>query len=306
MIAVVGSEREVETLYLLECLKQLKARACLIETVGFPEQIPASIQPDRMAFGALPLNRIRALYLRNTFTAPEQLGSAIDKEMSRNWYATIMALREKANFLLSLLHLLQEKRVPIVNPLGSQLTMLKPYQLYLLRSAGIPVPRTLITNDPKKASAFARLCRRVIYKPVMGGATTKELQKSDLKPSRLDLLRNAPVTFQELVPGLNIRVYVVGGKVASSAIIHTTKLDFREEEGEVEPLRLPPEVAALCVKAARACKLLFTGIDLKWDGRKRYTFLECNVSPMFCGYDRKAKAQVGPSLARYLISLSRG
>ncbi len=306
MIAVVGSRKELQSAYIFQCLKELGERPCLLETADFPEKVAASLEPGRASYAEARLSSIRVAYLRSTFSSPEQLGQGIRKDMERNWYGTLMRLREKSNFLSSLLFWLRSKGVRLVNPLESQYTMFKPFQLERLKSAGIPLPRTLVTNDPGRVRAFARLCKRVIYKPVTGGAATRELLPSDLTSSRLELLKNAPVTFQELVPGFNVRVYVVGPRVVSSSIIHTEKLDFREGEGPVEPIRLPQEVRRLCLKAARACKLLFTGIDLKWDGKKRYTFLECNVSPMFCGYDRKAKAQVGPSLARYLISLSRG
>jgi len=49
------------------------------------------------------------------------------------------------------------------------------------------VPETRWTNDPDEVRSFAAAAR-VAYKPVSGGAATRELGADDLAPSRLDLL----------------------------------------------------------------------------------------------------------------------
>ena len=127
------------------------------------------------------------------------------------------------------------------NPPSSDWIMTKPAQLAALKAAGLPVPRTLWSNDPVAVRRFAA-GGRVAYKPVMGGAATRELGPEDLTDERLSALSAAPVTFQELLPGEDIRVYVLDGEVIASMRIVTSALDFRQNEERLEPVELPPEM----------------------------------------------------------------
>ena len=97
--------------------------------------------------------------------------------------------------------------MPLYNPMPADWLLTKPMQIALLDRAGMPVPETIWTNDPDAVRRFAE-GRRVAYKPVAGGAATKELGPEDLTEERLARSAGRPVTFQELLPGDNYRVYV--------------------------------------------------------------------------------------------------
>ena len=141
-----------------------------------------------------------------------------------------------------------------------------------------------------------------IYKPVSGGAATRQLNPGDLTPSRLAKLSAAPVTFQELLPGDDIRVYVIDGKVVARLRIVTDALDFRQNEEAVETVSLPDEVDRQCVMAARILGLRFTGMDLKADAKGTLRILELNPSAMFLGFDQLAGTDVAGDLTEALLA----
>jgi glutathione synthase/RimK-type ligase-like ATP-grasp enzyme len=195
--------------------------------------------------------------------------------------------------------------VPVYNGLAASLRMTKPFQLALLKEAGLPVAATRWTNDPSQVRSFA-VGRRIAYKPVSGGAATRELDADDLAPSRLDLLSRAPVTFQTLLPGEDIRVYVLDGEVIAAIRIVTRALDFRGHEERCERIELPTAVRQQCIRAAQVLGLRFTGMDLKRDAAGTLRFLELNGSPMFLGFDARAGTDIAGCLAERLVSWLSG
>jgi hypothetical protein len=125
-----------------------------------------------------------------------------------------------------------------------------------------------------------------VYKPLAGGGRCRRLSAADLEPDRLRLLAGAPALFQEEVPGANIRVYVVGDRVAAAYEIVSEELDYRGAEDAVVPTALDAAEHDACLRAAAACDMTFTGIDLRRRPDGGFAVLECNPSPMFAGIER--------------------
>jgi glutathione synthase/RimK-type ligase-like ATP-grasp enzyme len=146
----------------------------------------------------------------------------------------------------------------------------------------------------------------VAYKPVLGGAATRELKPEDLTDARLAALDASPVTFQELLPGEDIRVYVLDGEIIASLRIVTSALDFRQNEERIEQIELPPEVARQCVKAAEVLGMRWTGMDLKRGADGVLKFLELNASPMFLGFDARAGTDILGRFCRALAGAALG
>ena len=151
--------------------------------------------------------------------------------MSDDWRTSLVILREKAEVLIAVMRRWEAMGLPIYNPLSASDAVRKPYQMAELARAGLPVPETLWTNDPAAVRRFAD-GRRIAYKPVAGGAATRELEASDLDDAKLARLANAPVTFQELLAGRDIRVFILDGRVVAAFQIHSQALDYRQNEGE--------------------------------------------------------------------------
>jgi glutathione synthase/RimK-type ligase-like ATP-grasp enzyme len=138
----------------------------------------------------------------------------------------------------------------------------KPLQLRAVHDLGVRIPPTLISNDPEDVRRFAQSYARVIFKPVYGGAHTRDLSPAHSAPHRLELaLRLAPITLQAYIPGTNLRSYVLGNAVYS-AEIRSASLDFREDvNAAVIPVVLPADVHQQCLAIARTLFLTWTAID---------------------------------------------
>ncbi len=178
-----------------------------------------------------------------------------------------------------------------------QLHQTKPAALARVAALGVPVPDTMVGNDPDQITQFVREHDEVIFKPVQGGAHTQML--GELTAAHLETLQIAPVTLQERIVGTDIRVFLAGDRAAACAI-KTDAVDFRDDPcPEFETVDLPDEVLAHCRQAAAALHLRWTGIDLRRTQDDRYYFLEANPSPMFLGFEQ----YTGLPLTEMLVEL---
>ena len=296
-VVLVGSPRDPHIELVAKALVDRGADALVVDTLDFPDSPHISLGDDleSMTIDGRTVSKPAAVYLRDIYAQPLAVGVDIDDEMEQDWRRTLIALREKSHMLYPLLGRWAEIGVPFYNNMGSNWRHAKPMQLALLKREGLPVPETIWTNDPEAVRKFAA-GRRVIYKPVSGGAATKELGPEDLTDERLATLKGAPVTFQELLEGDNFRVYVLDGEVIATLRVRSDSLDYRQNEDKIEPTDLPDEVLRQCIRAADVLELRWTGIDLRANARGDLKFLELNSSPMFLGFDRNAGTRIFDAL----------
>lgn len=278
----------------------------VVDTLSFPEEPPITLgeRLDSISIDGRDAGGPAAVYLRDVYAQPLAFGVDAADEMEQDWHRTLVAFREKAHMLFPLLGRWAELGVPFYNPPASNWRHAKAMQLALLDRAGLPVPETIWTNDPARVKAFAGE-RRIAYKPVAGGAATRELGPEDLSDERLGALRGAPVTFQELLEGENVRVYCLDGEVIASVRIVSESLDYRQNEEVMEVVELPDETIGQCLRAAELLDMSWTGIDLKRDRAGGLKFLELNSSPMFLGFDRSAGTGILDALVAKLASHAR-
>jgi hypothetical protein len=302
-IVLVGDTQDEHVDYVRRKLTAFGETPLVINPAQFPAELQLSLRESaaEIYLGEERLAIPRAVYVRSLHADPVGYGSSVDDAMQRNWRATNLALRERGGVLSGILLRWEALGVPIYNSLESGSSTLKPYQLALLASAGLPLPKTLWTNDPAQARRFCSE-HAAIYKPVLGGALTRNIAADDLTEERLARLRSAPVCFQEALPGRDIRVYVLDGRVICAMCIHSTDVDFRAGFDRIEPITLPKEVADWCVVGAARLGLRFSGIDLKEDGSGKPKFLEFNPSPMFQGFELHAGVEICEPLCRALIN----
>lgn len=205
---------------------------------------------------------------------------------------------------LALLRHLQAWRIPMYNGFAAADMEVKAFRLLRMREAGLPVPESLFTQDGKSVRKLAARRKRIVYKAVAGGAEASILAPRDLLPERLGLLARAPVTFQEMVPGRDLRLYVCDSEVLASVLIHSDReVDSRGRETGYEPIRAPVELARAAVTACRLFGLRFSAVDLRLGDDGSFALLECNNHPMFAAID----AATGGAVARGLAArLARG
>ncbi len=286
--------------------EELRARGrdpLIFDALRFPEYLRVSLEQGQaqIELDGRQVGRPSAVYVRSLYQSPAGFGVDAEEAMREDWRKTMMVFRERTTLLTSILLRWEALGVPLYNPpsVGARIT--KPHQIALLEAAGLPVPATLWTNDPE---AVRRFCgeREAIYKPISGGAETRRVEARDLVDERLDKLRAAPVCFQELLPGRDVRVYVIDGRVVCALRIDTDEIDFRQHENAIESVELEPEIEAACVRAAEVIGLRYTGMDIKGDAHGRYKILELNPSAMFVGFQARTGVDICGALCAALMA----
>jgi hypothetical protein len=179
----------------------------------------------------------------------------------------------------------------------------KPFQTRTASACGFHVPGTLFTNNLEKVEAFAARHGSVVYKSAGGTRTfTGLLDLADAR--RLERLGTCPTYFQQYVPGMNVRVHVVGADLFATGVT-TDAVDYRRNVQGMAPVSLPGPVADKCRAVTKALDLLVAGIDLIRSPEGEWYFLEANPSPAFTFYPDHDK--VAAALARLLTGWpSRG
>jgi len=180
----------------------------------------------------------------------------------------------------------------------------KPWQAQLIARAGFTVPATLVTNDPDRARAFRARHARVVFKSV-GGVRSIVTELDDATASRLDRVAVLPTQFQEYVPGVDVRVHVVGAGVFATEV-RCDAIDYRyaHRTGGVADLRavdLPATVADRCVALAAALDLPLCGIDLRRRPDGEHVCFEANPMPAFSYYQAGTGQPIAEALVRLLM-----
>ncbi|MDP2710933.1 MAG: ATP-grasp domain-containing protein [Solirubrobacteraceae bacterium] len=309
---IIGPAHDPQVRRVARRLRELDATGpVVLDLSRFPGSGRASLVDGVPACPGVDVGAVGCWYLRSM---PLALPFQPLREVDPHGSATALldaarrafaAGRERRSFLASFVAGLARAGATLVNaPAAAAQHFLKLEQLELLRAAGVPLPRTLATNDPEAvADLAASLDGALVYKPLAGGGLCRRVTDDDLRPQRLRALAAAPVLFQEEIPGRNIRVYVVGGRIAASYEIASDELDYRGAETSVRTAEPSDAERAACIAAAAACGMTFTGIDVRRRPDGSFALLECNPSPMFAAIERRTG---GAPVTEMLANLLRG
>jgi hypothetical protein len=192
----------------------------------------------------------------------------------------------------------------VANRLGASTSNLsKPYQAQLIRRAGLAVPPTIVTSDPGCVRRFAAEHRQVVYKSV---SSTRSIVRR-LVPSRLPelaLVRHLPTQFQAHVPGVDVRVHVVGEALFATEIV-SPGTDYRyaardDQEVRMLPAALPAGIEARCRALSAELDLPFCGIDLRRTPDGNWFCFEVNPSPAYSYFEQQTGQPIGQALVEYL------
>jgi glutathione synthase/RimK-type ligase-like ATP-grasp enzyme len=302
-IVIVGSLADPHARAIHEGVLARGGDAVVLDAQRFPEDLAIALgeAPDAIVLEGRRVGRPASIYVRSLYQSPAAYGVDADEAMKEDWRRTTLAFRERSTLLSAILLRWEALGSATYNPSSIGHNITKPFQLALLQAAGLPVPATLWSNDP---AAVRRFCgeHEAVYKPVAGGAATRKVEARDLTDERLSRLQAAPVCFQELLPGDDVRVYVIDGRVVCALRIVTDAIDFRQHEQRIEPITLGDQVARECVRAAEVIGLRYTGMDIKADRHGRYKILELNPSAMFLGFEQRAGVDICGPLCDALVA----
>ncbi len=185
-----------------------------------------------------------------------------------------------------------------VNPIGSYTRAnSKPLQLRAATSAGLAVPPTLFSNDPREVKAFLRRHdNQAIYKSFVPAQWetgegidvlfTADVALDDLPDSRT--LQLAPGIYQRRVEkAFELRATFFGDQVVCARILsqenQVTAGDWRAgfDNLPLEPWTLPEQVARGCRQVLRALGIVFGCVDLVVTPAGEHVFLEVNEMGQF-------------------------
>ena len=183
----------------------------------------------------------------------------------------------------------------------------KPYQAQLIVKAGFLTPPTLITNDPRRVREFRDCHGRIIYKSC--SSVRSIVQEWNPNDPHTDRIRLLPTQFQAFVPGVNVRVHVIGDTVIPTEIVsEATDYRYSRRQGsstEMRPVKLPDEIEERCRRLTVLLGLSFSGIDLKRTPRGDWYCFEVNPSPGYSYFEDQAGQPIADTLVRYLAGEGR-
>jgi glutathione synthase/RimK-type ligase-like ATP-grasp enzyme len=247
-----------------------------------------------------PLEDVTGVYARLTDarTLPE-VALRSDEDGART-------ARTRASRLLDVLDLWMElTRARVVNrssAMGSNGS--KPYQARLIRRRGFSTPPTLVTTSRDRAEAFIAAHETVVYKSI-SGVRSVVATVSAADSDRLESLRWCPAQFQAYVPGVDVRVHVVGSevfatRVRSAAVDYRYAADQVGAPAELEPFDLDNDLADRCRALTADLGLLVSGIDLRLQHGEAPVCFEVNPSPGYSYYEMSTGQPIADAIARLL------
>ncbi len=181
----------------------------------------------------------------------------------------------------------------------------KPLQIQLIGDAGFLVPETLVTSDEAEARAFWRQYGRVVYKSASGVRSIVQ-ELDECAAVRLGRLAMLPIQFQEFVPGVDVRVHVVGDRCFAAEIVGSG-IDYRYStrhggEATLTATELTSDLAARCVAVSRQMELPLSGIDLRRRPDGAYVCFEVSPMPAYTYFEAHTGLQIGRALSDLLMA----
>jgi glutathione synthase/RimK-type ligase-like ATP-grasp enzyme len=189
----------------------------------------------------------------------------------------------------------------------------KPLQWAAAREAGLRLPRTVVTNRPEQVRAFVQELggpRRVVFKAFIASELswreTRLLRDADL--AQLEAVRLAPVIFQEYVPGVDLRVTIVGEQVFAAEIDATGTsypVDMRMVVGEagIRPAQLPPLLEQALLGLMRRLGLVYGALDLRRTPDGEHVFFEVNPAGQWLFVEQRTGLPISDAVAAMLACL---
>lgn len=206
---------------------------------------------------------------------PSRLGAATRRLFTGEWSAALRGLR----------HVVPGRWVN--DPGREEVARLKLLQLEVARREGLDVPRTLVTSDLDEARRFATGCRDgAVLKSLSPtretGWTRAVTARSQWLATRL---ATGPAILQERLPGLDLRVTVVGGRLFALAADagaggspDDVRVDWWRAAAAGGPVVLPPGLSRRLLALVGRLGLVYGAIDLRRRRNGRWAFLEVNPS----------------------------
>ena len=242
------------------------------------------------------------IYVRNLDVAKE-IPAIIVRPIGRGSLEEII-------FRLDVLHTLERLGTLIINPPKAiEISVDKYYSLTLLKMHGIPVPKTVATENLEEAiKAFNELGGDVVTKPLFGSRGIGSTRISDPEVATrifraLSYHHNVLYLQKYIEHGFaDIRAFVVGDRVIASMkrMAQTWKTNI-SLGARPKPTKLSGELEDLAVKSAKTIGCKIAGVDII-ESEKGPLIVEINSQPGWKGLQTVTRINIADEIVKYVIS----
>jgi RimK family alpha-L-glutamate ligase len=217
---------------------------------------------------------------------------------------------EQVVFRMDVLHRLETRGVPVLNPPKAIETCVDKYLASArLEAAGLRVPPTIVCQNADAAlEAFDILGRDVIVKPLFGSEGRGMLRISDVDLAwrtfrALERVQSV-LYLQKFIdhPGWDLRVFILGDRILG-AMRRYSQSGWRTnvaQGGRAEPARLTDVQEELARQAASAVGAPVAGVDLLPGPAGEWYVLEVNAVPGWRALAPVIQLDVATALVRFL------
>jgi len=223
--------------------------------------------------------------------------------------------RGEIDYQYEVLELLLSRGKLVINtPMGLSTAESKILTTFLLREAGLPVPRTAVTQDGDEAKRIAAEFGTFVLKPLYGSyGIGIELITPETSPEVLmEFMQHHGVAYmQEYIPneGRDIRAFVVGDDIPAAMYRIAPDGQWKtnvHQGARCQPCDLTAEMREICVEAARIAGLDYTGVDII-EGPDGPVVIELNGAPSWYGLAQTTNRDVAFDIVGYVLDkLARG
>jgi len=263
---------------------------------------------------------------RATLVRIMDMSACIEAEKSRFWYGEkeitgidLCFLRsfgpgscEQITKRISMMEHLEFSGARVINPTYAYRKVRDKYSMiYTLAKAGLPVPKTYVTEMANWAYRASRDFSQIVYKPIVGalGLGSMKFDDSDMAFNAFKTLERLghPLYIQQYLdkPSRDIRVFVIADKVLASIyrIASPGKWKTNVAQGsQVEAFKLSDELGEISLKAVKAAGLLYAGVDII-ETSNGPVVLEVNGSPSWQGLQQATGVNVAEHLVTFAADL---
>jgi len=225
------------------------------------------------------------------------------------------------NEVLHGLYALLRERYWINNPLTTRLAHRKLLQLRTAALSGFAVPRTIVTNIPSRASAFAAKAESLALKSlgalsvtrvdeqkeIHHGLFTRRINAAELD-GHIDKVRHMPTQLQEFIPKrAELRITCVGDQYFACRIVVEGNAAAAEDHRFVtkelphQPIECPAALREPIRRYLDSFGLNFGCFDVAETYSGDYVFFECNPNGQWLWVEELAGLPIGRAVANLLI-----
>ncbi len=223
--------------------------------------------------------------------------------------------RGEIDYQYEVLELLLNQGSLVINtPLALSIAESKPLTTFLLRQAGLPVPRTAVTQDIDEAKRIGNELGTFVLKPLYGSyGIGIELVTPETSPEILTafMQHHGVAYIQEHIPndGRDIRAFVVGDDIPAAMYRIAQEGQWKtnvHQGARCQACDLTPQMREMCLEAARIAGLDYTGVDII-DGPDGPVIIELNGAPSWYGLAEATNHNVAVDIVRHTLrKLERG